>query len=435
MMKPTSPTLHSTIVFTIIVFVLIVTMAFIFPIEVVAKGTGRVVPVSRVQVVQPEYSGRISDIHIQNGSSVNLGEVLIELDATEAHAQLGTIYVENVQLHIEKARIDAMVNVLGEDIAERDYRAEALKAFILPSRLHKQSFAREQKLLLLAEIDSMMASLAQIEAKREANYRSEDVTNANVKRINAALEIQEERLFASRKLLRQEATSRSSYLDVKQNYVQLEKERDVYFRELERKAAERTQLDSERRRVFTDRLNALHARRSQINSRQSILAKEQHAAERRVAAATLTAPVSGVVDQLRVFTIGGVADAGAELLRIVPTNTQVEIEGVFSNQDIGFLAQGQTANIRLDAYPSERFGYVRGAVTDIAADSTEDAKGQWGYVVRIAPEEPFIRAGSGVFSLRPGMTATVDVTTDSRLIISYFFAPIVRTIQDAMGER
>lgn len=96
---------------------------------------------------------------------------------------------------------------------------------------------------------------------------------------------------------------------------------------------------------------------------------------------------------------------------------------------------GQTANIRLDAYPSERFGFVRGTVSDISADSTEVSEGKWGYVVRIEPDEAILRAGADTFSLRPGMTATIDVTTDTRRIISYFFAPIVRTIQDAMGER
>jgi hemolysin D len=74
-------------------------------------------------------------------------------------------------------------------------------------------------------------------------------------------------------------------------------------------------------------------------------------------------------------------------------------------------------------------------VTDIAADSAEVADKQWAYIVRITPDQAFLSAGNDSYSLRPGMTATIDVTTDKRRIISYFFAPILRTIQDAMGER
>ena len=33
------------------------------------------------------------------------------------------------------------------------------------------------------------------------------------------------------------------------------------------------------------------------------------------------------------------------------------------------------------------------------------------------------------------MTAKIDVITDERRIISYFFAPIVETVQDALSER
>lgn len=90
---------------------------------------------------------------------------------------------------------------------------------------------------------------------------------------------------------------------------------------------------------------------------------------RRVESATLLAPTTGVVDKLSVFTFGGIAEAGTELLRVVPTSIAVGIGGTLSNSDIGFPAPGQQAKIRLDAYPSERFGFLKARVTDIAADS------------------------------------------------------------------
>ena len=49
-----SPTVHVTILFTIAVFVAVIVLSFVFRVEVVARGEGRVVPISRVQVVQPE---------------------------------------------------------------------------------------------------------------------------------------------------------------------------------------------------------------------------------------------------------------------------------------------------------------------------------------------------------------------------------------------
>ncbi|WP_299410528.1 HlyD family type I secretion periplasmic adaptor subunit [uncultured Roseobacter sp.] len=433
--KVTSPTLHATILFTIAVFAAMLVMSFVFTVEVVARGQGRIVPVSRVQVVQPEFAGKIIAIKVQNGMSVSQGDVLIELDPTDAIAELGTVSAEQARLEIEAARIDALVSVLDADPKASNVSDRALASYNVPPALVGQDFAVEQRILLLAEVNDLQASLAQIAAREDANRRSEDVTHANIARVAAALDIQRERLEIAEKLLQQGTTSRASFLDAQQAFTELERERDVYFRELEQKVAVRAELDSEARSIITDRRRSLLDRQAEIDARLATLAEEDRTARRRVSAATLTAPASGVVDQLTVFTVGGVAEASAELLRIVPTDVEVEIEGTFPNQDIGFMQIGQQANIRLDAYPSERFGPVRGTVSDIAADSTEVAEGEWGFVVRVTPDKAFIETSSDRFLLRPGMTATIDVTTDKRRIISYFFAPIVRTIQNAMGER
>lgn len=430
-----SPTLHVTILFTIGVFIAILVMSFIFKVEVVARGQGRVVPISRVQVIQPEFSGRIAAIHVQNGMTVAKGDLLIELDPTEATAELGKVQSEQVRLTIENARIDAMVAALALAPASEDFLATAQSGFSLPAPLASHPFAADQRRLLDAELEDYLASLAQLAAREEASRKSEAVSSANIDRLAATMEIQTERLRNAEQLLQQGTTSRAAFLDVQQTFTELERQRDVYLAELDQKTAERAALESERRRTVADLKNTLAERKIQIEARLATLTEEAKTASRRVASTMLLAPTAGVVDQLSVYTIGGIAEAGTELLRVVPTEIAVEIEGTFSNSGIGFLAEGQKANIRLDAYPSERFGFLKARVTDIAADSAEVADKQWAYIVRITPDQAFLTAGDDSFSLRPGMTATIDVTTDERRIISYFFAPIVRTIQDAMGER
>jgi hypothetical protein len=60
------------------------------------------------------------------------------------------------------------------------------------------------------------------------------------------------------------------------------------------------------------------------------------------------------VDQLRTFTIGGVTEAGGELFRTV----SIDIEATFSNQHAGFLQEGKRANIQLDTFASNCFGFM-----------------------------------------------------------------------------
>ena len=76
-----------------------------------------------------------------------------------------------------------------------------------------------------------------------------------------------------------------------------------------------------------------------------------------------------------------------------------------------------------------------GIVADVAADSTEATKGVWSFEVRITHQENKLMSGSDQFGLRPSMTTSVDIATDKRRLISYFFAPIVDTVFSALGGR
>jgi len=433
--KITSPPLHATICFTISVFVAIVVMACVFKVEVVARGHGKVVPISRVQVVQPEFDGKITAIHVRNGSEVRQGEVIIELDTTDAEAELNTITAEMARLRIERARITALVSGIdGIDIQTEAFALEVLGVFA-NSADNGHSFYAEQSRLLLAEIDELQAAMSQIGARIVSNSQSVSVTQANIDRIEAALVIQTERLEVARGLLDRGASSRSAFLDVQESFTALENEREVFLRELGHKHSQETALRAEQHSIITAQHNKLLQRRSEIEARLATLEEQLRTAERRVVAAQLTAPMDGVVEQLETFTIGAVAKGGEQLLRVVPEDQDIEIEATFANNDIGFVEIGQQANINLDAYPSERFGFLKGEVSEVAADSIEEPEGVWTFAVRVTPDGKHLISGSSQFNLRPGMTAKIDVTTGDRRLISYFFAPIVDTMQSALGER
>ena len=74
-------------------------------------------------------------------------------------------------------------------------------------------------------------------------------------------------------------------------------------------------------------------------------------------------------------------------------------------------------------------------MADVVADSTEATKGVWSFEVRITHQENKLISGSDQFGLRPSMTTSVDISTDKRRLISYFFAPIVDAVFSALGER
>ncbi|WP_349370512.1 HlyD family type I secretion periplasmic adaptor subunit [Salinarimonas sp.] len=427
-----SPTLHLTVLALIAIFVTTLVLSIVLEIEIVARGEGRVVPLSRVQVIQPEFDGRIAAIRAENGRSVAAGEVLVALDPTDARAELARREAEDLRLRIERARIDVFLEALGGDPADPRFVLDALSRFAPPGG--DPGYAEEQRRLLAAELEELASAVARTDARLGANARARAVLEANVARVEAALETQDERLAASQELLERGTTSRLAHLDVLDESTRLAAERRVLEREGERIAATAAELAAERVSLVAAARSRLSARRAEIEARLAALAEELVQSRRRLAAMTLTAPLDGVVDQLRVFTVGGVAKAGEELMRVVPSADAPELEAAFPNIDAGFLEPGQRAIIRLDAYPAERFGYVPGEVRTVSADAVE-IDGDFVFVTRIAPDTPYLEAPLGDYPLRPGMTATVDVVTGERRLISYFFAPIVETVQMSLGER
>ncbi|WP_048646222.1 HlyD family type I secretion periplasmic adaptor subunit [Nitratireductor soli] len=432
-----SPTLRATSLFAVGVFLTSLVAACIFRVEITARGSARVIPVGRVQLIQAEFSGAVTAIHVRDGRRVAKGQILIELDATAAKVERDLISEEETRLRIESNRLESLLAGL-EAPGLQDGTPPAVSADDFPAidqGTAGNAILAEQQRLLAAERDDIAASLRQATARIAANEKSAFVTRGNIDRNDAALKIQAERLAAAEKLVESGASSRGAYLRVLEEFTGLQKGRDVLVRELDQKTVLTTVLRAERAGIVTARRNSALQRMSEINSRRAALDQQRRAVERRIAAATLEAPVAGTVEQLSIFTIGGIAQAGESLMRIVPDEGPLEIEAIFANEDSGFLAVAQKVRVKLDAFPAERFGTVSARITDIAADAVETKPGRWGFIVRLAPETDFLDSPSGRFALRPGMTASVDAITGDRTLISYFIAPLVSQLGASLGER
>src|SRR6201999_4196101 len=92
-------------------------------------------------------------------------------------------------------------------------------------------------------------------------------------------------------------------------------------------------------------------------------------AERRTKLQQLTAPVAGIVQQLAVHTVGGVVTPAQSLAVIVPSDSQLEIEAMVSNRDVGFVHAGDEVEIKVDTFDFTRYGLLHGKVLSISSDA------------------------------------------------------------------
>ncbi len=158
-------------------------------------------------------------------------------------------------------------------------------------------------------------------------------------------------------------------------------------------------------------------------------------AERRSALQTLSAPVSGTINEITVTTIGEVIEPGKPLITIVPAGDELIIESFLLNKDVGFVRVNQEVVVKLEAYPFTRFGYLSGIVETVSADAIIDQQRGLVYPVRIRITSNDVKIpgmdGIKKASLSPGMAATVEIKTGKRRVISFLLSPIAKAVREA----
>jgi len=149
----------------------------------------------------------------------------------------------------------------------------------------------------------------------------------------------------------------------------------------------------------------------------------------------IRAPMTGIVKDIKISTVGGVARAGEPIMEIVPVDDVLVVEGRIKPSDIAFINVGQKAVVRLSSYDFSVYGSMDGKVTDIGADSFTNDKGESFYRIRVTTDASTLRKGNKEYDIKSGMQATVDVITGEKTVMQYLLKPFIKASQTAMRER
>lgn len=180
----------------------------------------------------------------------------------------------------------------------------------------------------------------------------------------------------------------------------------------------------------------LNKAQEDLNAQEQVMADRQQLLEHT----DIVAPATGIVKSVRVTTLGGVVRQGDEILQILPTESELVAEAKVRPADMANIKTGLPAKVKLDAYDYAIFGTMSGKVTYVSADALQEEtkSGLVNYYrIKVAIAEKDYKGGGQLndIEIRPGMTATVDIQTGKRSILSYLFKPIIKTFTEAFGER
>ena len=414
-------------------------------IDIVASATGKIMPSSRVKVIQPFETGVVRSIQVQDGQKVKAGDVLVELDPTTNEAERDHLRNDLLAEQLNISRLRAALS--GGDDPSAD--------FTPPAGADPELVSTQRQLLLnqVTEHRAKIAALVRQQAQKEAELAT---TAATLHKLETIIPVIQSRVDIRKTLVEKELGSKLGYFEVFQLLVEQQEEFNVQQSHLHETEAAIASIRETRAQAGAEYRHGISDDLAKAGQKANGLAQDLITAEQRTRLQQLSAPVDGVVQQLAIHTIGGVVTPAQPLMVVVPSDSRLEIEAMVSNSDIGFVHAGQEAEIKVDTFNFTRYGLLHGQLLSVSQDAvirdrqqdrsgermpgttndSSEPKGQeLNYIARISLDRTAMQIDERVVNLSPGMAVTVEIKTGSRKILSYLLSPLLRYRQETLRER
>lgn len=363
--------------------VLLLVWSAIGKIDQVTRAQAQIIAAQRTQLVQSSDGGVLTQLHVKEGDVVKAGQLLATLQKERAEAAVSDSSAKVAALNITLARLHA--EVYGK-----------------PLKFDKE---------LLAYPD-YIRNQTDLYNKRQTAF-NDDLTS-----MQAILALAEDELRINRKLEKSGDVSRAEILRLQRSVADI-----------------RAQLAGKRNKYFQDAQAEMTKAQEELRTHEEALSDRKHL----LSHTQLFAPTNGIVNRIKVNTLGGVLRAGEELLQISPTHSELLIEAKLKPAELAQVRVGLPATIKIDAYDYTLFGSLAGTVSYISADTlSEDTKA--GEVVYYKVQVRITDAAwAGVkaknMDIKPGLTGTLEIKSGERSVLSVLTKPISKSLSDGLRER
>jgi hemolysin D len=406
---------------------LAVAWASLGKVDVVATAEGKIVPNGEVKTIQSEDTAVVTAIHVVDGQAVKKGDVLIDLDATDATSNASQAESQLVAARNESARGRALLGAIEK----------GQPPMLSAASITNSSDLDTQRQVLTGEYADYLGTVREMEADIAQTSATLKETAAEIAKLQGTLPIEETKERDYEKLVVPGYVGRHDYYNEQQAVIQ--QKQDLVAQKAKLIETQAT-LDAAKRKREA---YIAQTRRTWLEKIQDDETKAASSASDLTKARNhsrlmhLTAPVDGTVQQLAIHTIGGVVSPAQTVMTVVPASNQLIIEATVDNQDIGFIKTGQSAEVKVEAFPYTRYGVLHGTVVQVSNDAKQDEndKKKWVFTTQVElPADSMLIEGSFVH-LTPGMAVAAEIKTGRRRIISYLLSPLIQHAGESLHER
>ncbi len=396
-------------------------------VDIITTAEGKIIPGGRVRVIQPLDRSMVQAIHVTEGQRIEAGQVLVELDQIQAQAEAER--VEN-ELHFVRRKI------IRNDILEQYIRAFPEKRLQADFQIPEDhDLIHEDSELLYEEWLGQTADSEIILSQLDEKQAELKMCRALIRQYNATLPLAEDRAYSIKYLYERNVVNKLEFLVVEEERLRqlhtLEAEESREEQLLASITSMQKQLEAQKMKIAAQvSLQGDDLRRQRASLEQELI-KLADIQEKQL----LRSPVAGTVKNLAVYTVGGVVNEADVLMEIVPLGERLEVEAFIGNQDIGYVREGQTAEVKIHTFPFTKYGVIDGVVESVARDATMDEKKGLIYRVKLALDKSSLMVDGCETQLIPGMAVSAEIATGKRRLIEFFLSPLLRMRQESLRER
>jgi adhesin transport system membrane fusion protein len=369
----------------LIAFLLVfVVWANIFKIDQVVHSQGQIIANARSQIVQAADGGVLVDLKVQEGDFVKEGEIIAVLEKDRALASFTESQGKVMALRLTISRLEAEIYEKPLSL-DKKIQKKYPALYNDQVNLYKQKTKSLNDQLVVLQ-DNIKLATQDLDMSLPLEEKG-DISKSDILRLKRAVN-----------------EAKVQYTSTKNKYIQ--------------------DASAEKNKAQED-----------LNSQEQSMADREQLLDHT----DIVAPATGIVKSIRITTIGGVIRQGDEILQILPTESELILEAKVKPADMANVKNGLPVKVKLDSYDYAIFGTMSGVVTYVSADTLQEESkaGQISYYrVKVAiAEKDFKNDRSKDIEIRPGMTASIDIQTGKRSVMSYLTKPLTKTFNEAFGER
>lgn len=394
------------LVAVIILMISVVVWASVMQIETRSQAMGQVIASERTQVIQASVDGVMAKLLVREGETVQRNQLLAVLEQTQAQAAVnessGKVAALQAAIVRYEAELQDIQSSATSDTARVGVARQRLRStgqLEFPKQLQAfPDFIRNQTDLYERRRRSLHEELAVLGRLRD--------------------NVQEE-LRMSEPLLKTGDISRVEILRLQKQVAELE-----------------GQIINRRNKFFQDAQSELTRVQEELRSQQQSLTDRNVNFNRT----EIRTPAAGVVRNIRITTRGARVRPGDIMLDLLPTDGELVLEAKLKPGDIGHVAVGQPATVKLDAWDYSIYGVLDGDVIYISPDAlNEDTRaGEQIYYrirIRIRPDSRLRDRTGKTIEVQSGMTGQIDIRTGGQTVLTYLTKPVTKTLHQSFHER